>query len=183
VVAWLAALATVWCAGLAGAPATVAQTPPGTEIRNVATCAFTVPAPPGGRASETTVPSNPVITPVVRDDCFERIETETTVDPSTPAAPGDVLTFTVHWTVPFASDLQGVEVALAFDGGVEAPVELRVEFDPPPVGSLPPPETAWDSTRLEARWRLDLLPAGTTARFVAEVPIAAEAASRSRFDA
>jgi len=146
-----------------------AQAPPGSEIVNVATCAYsTSEGAPGG---PTVVPSNPARTPVVRADCFQDIHPVLATEPSGSVAPGDVVTWTVVIGDPTPVDLVDVRVTLRFDEGVGDPQDLAMELVPPPPVAVPIGASTWDPGTRTVEWRLDALPAGTVARFVARVPV------------
>jgi uncharacterized repeat protein (TIGR01451 family) len=143
-----------------------AQTPPGTDIVNVAHGSYVSLA--GSHPTSRQSASNQVVTRVRGIDCVPvatlRVAPEGTV------APGDALTYTVELRNDGASPLVSVEVRLPLDPGLDAPVSVTGPSSA--VGS-------YDPTARVVVWTLAGLDPHGVVQLVAVVPVRADAAADS----
>jgi uncharacterized repeat protein (TIGR01451 family) len=146
---------------LLAAPA-LAQTPPGTNIVNIATCEFLDPSgstlPPGGMVH---VPSNPVVTPVAPPLCFlsaPRLE----VEPAGTVAPGDRLRYRLIASNDSGGALTNVVLRLPLDPGLTDPISFTDGSAPLAGGGTVPVGAAWDPLARTLTWILPSLGPGQT---------------------
>ncbi len=151
---------------------TRAQTPPGSEVVNVAQGSFESSS--GRSTVPRQVPSNRVVTRVRALDCVPGLTLR--VSPEGTVAPGDTLTYTIELRNEGTSPLVGVEVSLPLDAGLGVPVSwTAVGLDGSPIVVA----GSYDPTARVVVWALDLLAPGGGVRLVAVVPVRADLAADS----
>jgi len=158
---------------LATAP-TRAQTPPGTDIVNVAQGSFVSPAE--SSAAPRQVPSNRVVTRVRALDCVPGVTLR--VAPAGTVAPGDALTYTVELRNDGTSPLVGVVVSLPLDVGLEPPLSVTNGAAAGSGGPVPV-VGSYDPTARVVVWALDRLDPARDIALVAVVPVRADVAADS----
>ena len=133
------------------------QTPPGTEIVNVASCTYP-PGPPDNGASPVLVLSNAVRTMVTAAGCFD-VGPGIAVAPGGTVPPGERLTYTVNATV---SDQPATlaTITLPFDPGLQDPISFTDGSAPLAGGGSLPVSASWDAVGRILTWSIPNAGAG-----------------------
>jgi uncharacterized repeat protein (TIGR01451 family) len=159
---------------LVGTAPAAAQTPPGVDIVNVATCDFLDPSgstfPPGGMIS---VPSNPVVTRVRPPLCFQSVP-QLAVEPAGTVGPGDALRYTLTARNDSGGTLTGVTLALPLDPGLDPPASFTDGSAPLAGGGSVPVIASWDPVGRTLTWVLPSLADGRTVSVALTAPTRAD---------
>jgi hypothetical protein len=145
-------------------PLAVAQTPPGTEITNVATSNFLASppsGPPGG-----SLPADPVLEVIsnevrTRVTALAALETLVlAVEPAGTVAPGTLLDYTLTPTNGSDVPLTGIQISLPLDPGLGPPVSWTDGSAPLLGGGTIPVTASYDPVAGLITWNIPVLDAG-----------------------